>query len=365
MTGTARGVTSSLYHRRVKGNRCRAIGAWLVAILVVAAPDAAAPSGDRLERFRSLAASGLSVAQLLQAEALTDAHREIYALLDEEIVESLATGSVFASTAFLQDRLDAFGEAWGGAAIRLTRVGSVLVGSFQLLGEAAFGNSVRMYGRLGEETALLRAFYHPGRPVVYPLPGGGAPHLLVVWDGPPSGRGSRALRLEVVRAGGPSPEVVWASTSLFPDGLMARGHVVRGTEVRIRYELRYPGWAPGCPHQTEQEDVYRWNAGAGALVRVSRRQHDAWHRDLHAQVERLFAALAPRDEAGLAALVPDARLRARLPALQREPACDAVDGPGRDAVSVAAVTAEGSPWTVTLRRTGGRWRVSGAGPVLQ
>lgn len=349
----------------MKGNRRRAIGAWLVAILLVAAPDAAAPSGDRLERFRTLAASGLSVAQLLQAETLTDAHREIYALLDEEIVESLASGSVFASTAFLQDRLDAFGEAWGGASIRLLRAGPVLVGSFQLLGEAPFGNSVRMYGRLGDEPALLRVFYRPGRPAVHRLPGGGEPHLLVVWDGPPSGRGSRALRLEVVRASGPTPEVVWASSSLFPEELMARGHVVRGSEIRVRYELRYPGWTPGCPHQTEQEDVYRWNAGTRSVVRVSRRQHDAWHRDLHVHVERLFAALAPRDEASLAALVPDPRLRARLPTLQREPACDAVEGPARETVSVAAADADGAPWTVTLRRTGGRWRVSGASPVLQ
>jgi hypothetical protein len=349
----------------VKRNRRRAAGAWLLAALVVAAPGTVSPSGGRLDRFRELAASGLSVAQLLHADTLTDAHREIYALLDEEIVESLASGGVFASAPFLQDRLDAFGEAWGGAAIRIARVGPLLVGGFQLLGDAAFGNSVRVYGPLRDEAALLGAFYRPGRPAVHPLPGGGDPRLLVVWDGPPSGRGSRALRLEVVRVAGDSPEVAWTSTDLFPDGLLARGYVVRGAEVRVRYELRYPGWTPGCAGQTEQEDVYRWAPGAAAPARVSRQQHDAWHRELHAEAERFFAALATQDEARLAALVPDARLRARLPVLSREPVCDAADRAGREAVSVAATSAEGSPWSVSFRRTDGRWRVTGAAPVLQ
>lgn len=337
----------------------------LLAALIVAGPGAASPASDRLERFRALAASGLSVAQLLQADGLSDTHREIYALLDDEIVEGLASGGVFASTAFLQDRLDAFGEAWGGAAIRVAQAGPVLVGSFQLLGDAAVGNSVRVYGRLRDETALLVAFHRPGRPVVHPLPGGGAPHLLLVWDGPPSGRGSRALRFEVLRADGDSPAIVWTSADAFPDGLVARGHVVRGAEVRIRYELRYPGWTPGCAGQTEQEDTYRWVPATAALTRVGSRQHDAWHRDLHAEAERLFAALAAGDQARLAALVPDARLRARLPVLSREPACDAPEGPGRDAVSVAAISAEGAPWSVSFRRAGGRWRVTGAAPVLQ
>ena len=210
-----------------------AIEACLLAALIAAGAGAASPAGDRLERFRALAASGLSVAHILQVDGLTDTHREIYALLDEEIVESLASGGVFASTAFLQDRLDAFGEAWGGAAIRIAQAGPVLVGSFQLLGDAAVGNSVRVYGRLRDEAALLAAFHRPGRPVVYPLPGSGAPHLLLVWDGPPSGRGSRALRLDVLRADGDSPAIVWTSADVFPDGLVARGHAVRGAEALV------------------------------------------------------------------------------------------------------------------------------------
>jgi hypothetical protein len=47
----------------------------------------------------------------------------MYALLDEEIVESLGTGGLYASPAFLQDRLDAFGEAWGATTVDVLRVG--------------------------------------------------------------------------------------------------------------------------------------------------------------------------------------------------------------------------------------------------
>src|SRR5439155_14794 len=78
---------------------------------------------DRLERFRELASSRLALGDLAEPDNPAEAYRDIYALLDDEIVESLASGGVFASPEFLQDRLDAFGEAWGGAQIRLARLG--------------------------------------------------------------------------------------------------------------------------------------------------------------------------------------------------------------------------------------------------
>jgi hypothetical protein len=139
---------------------------------------------------------------------------------------------------------------------------------------------------------------------------------------------------------------------------------VRGGDVRIRYEVRYPGWAPGCDGQTEQEDVYRL-APLAAVTRVARQEHDAWHRELHATVGRLVAALAARDEATLSTLVPDRALRGRLPStLRLEPSCDAREGAGGDAISVAAA-AERQPWTLTFRRQGARWRLTGATRVLQ
>jgi hypothetical protein len=138
----------------------RARAATLVMLLFagscVVAAGRAAP--DRLDRFRELARTRLGLAELVDPENPTEAYRDIYALLDEEIVESLSSGGVFASLEFLQDRLDGFGEAWGGAHIRLARVGRLLVGAFRLTDGPA-GNSVRVYGGVG-----VAHDHVPGRP---------------------------------------------------------------------------------------------------------------------------------------------------------------------------------------------------------
>lgn len=335
-----------------------------LAVLAGVGPAVAAGRVDRLDRFRELAASRLGLAQILDDESPAEAFREIYALLDDEIVESLAAGGPFASLEFLQDRLDAFGETWGGAALRLVRTGGVLVGAFTL-DERSAANSVRVYGSLRGEPALLTALYREGRPSVHGLPGGGAAApFLVAWEGPPSGWGTRPLRVELLRREADGVRVVWSTARLLGDGLRARSWSVRGGELRIRYEVRYPGWAPGCDGQTEQEDVYRVVAPAG-IARVARQEHDAWHRDLHAVVERLVGALAARDDAAVIALVPDRALRSRLPAtLRAEPTCDAREGAAGDTVSVAAV-ADREPWTLTFRRLGSRWRLTAATRVLQ
>lgn len=342
---------------------CRALAVGLV-LLAGAGAAGAAGRLDRLDRFRELAASRLGLAQILDEESPAEAFREIYALLDDEIVESLVSGGPFAAAAFVQDRLDAFGEVWGGAALRIVPAGDLLVGVF-MLDERSAGNSVRVYGSLRGEPALLTAFYREGRPSVYRLPGSreGAP-FLVAWEGPASGWGTRPLRVELLRREGDGMRVVWSTAALFGEGLRARTWSVRGGEVRIRYELRYPGWALGCEGQTEQEDVYRVTA-AGVLTRVGRRAHNAWHRELHAAVEHLTRALDRGDATAVAALVPDPGLRDRLPAtLRAEPTCDAREGPAGDTVSVAAV-ADRQPWALTFRQAGGRWRLTAATRVLQ
>ena len=318
---------------------------------------------DRLERFRELASSRLALGDLAEPDNPAEAYRDIYALLDDEIVESLASGGVFASPEFLQDRLDAFGEAWGGAQIRLARLGRLVVGAFRLT-EAGGGNSVRVYGPLHDEAALLATLYREGRPSVTPLAGAGEPQFLATWEGAASGRGTRPLRVDLVRAHADGVRVTWSTATLFPDGLHARAWVVRPGEIRLRYELHYPGWTPGCEGQTEQEDVYRLVPAQGTLMRVSRQQHNAWHRELHAAVTRLFTALAERDEQALATVVPDPALRASLPALVSEPACDAADGV-RETVSIAATSADRRPWSLTFRRAGVRWRLTAAAPVMQ
>jgi hypothetical protein len=335
--------------------------AALAGLFERAAPAAAADRGDRLDRFRELAASRLGLAQIVDTDEPAEAFREIYALLDDEIVENLASGGPFASVEFLQDRLDTFAEAWGGASLRLVRASGVLVGAF-MLDERSPANSVRVYGTLRGEAALLSALYREGRPSVHGGGADGAP-LVIAWEGTMSGWGTRPLRVEWLRREGDRLRAAWSTAEIFPEGLLARTWSVRGAEVRIRYEVRYPGWAPGCEGQTEQEDVYR--ISPAGVARVARRPIEPWHRELHAIVQRLTAALAARDESTVTALVPDRGLRGRLPAgLQYAPACDAREGAG-DAVSVAAVADGRRPWALTFRRLGAGWRLTGASPVLQ
>jgi hypothetical protein len=171
--------------------------------------------------------------------------------------------------------------------------------------------------------------------------------------------------MDLVHELGDAAAVVWSTANLFPDGLTARDWRIRGGEVRIRYELHYPGWTPGCEPQTEQEDILKVSPDGSGVARVGRRQHHAWHLALHRTVEGLMTALAEGNRAALATLVPDTQLLQTLPPrLQREAACDAPDAPEPAAVSVAA-TGEGGPWTLTFRRSGGQWRLTSATPVLQ
>jgi hypothetical protein len=347
----------------VERNPRWAHAALLTVLLVAIAGRALATSApDRLERFRELASSRLGLAQVLESDGAAETYREIYSLLDDEIVESLGSGSVFASLGFLQDRLDAFADAWGGASFRLTRLDRAVVGAFSL-SDRPTGNSIRVYGRAHDEAALLATLAREGKPTVFALngPPGGAV-FFAAWEGAPSGRGTRALRVDLVRQHGDDVRVAWSTANVFPDGVQARAWSIKGTDVRIRYEVRYPGWTPGCDGQTEQEDLYRVTPSTLAVARAARQEFNAWHRDLHLSVARLFSALAARDETALAAVVPDKDLRARLPSLVPEPACDAHES-GRDAVSVAAATEDQQPWSLTFRRAGARWRLTAAAPV--
>src|SRR5262249_45422404 len=187
------------------------------------------------------------------------------------------------------------------------------------------GTSVRVYGPLRDETAVLAPLYRDGRPSVTPIAGPGEPQFLATWEGSASGRGTQPLRVDLVRAYADAVRVTWSTATLFPEGLFARAWLVRAGEVRLRYELHYPGWTPGCEGQTEQEDVSGRVRGQGALARVGRKPHSAGPRGLPAWVARLFTALAGGDGPALAAVVPDAALRAGLPMLVPEPACDAAD----------------------------------------
>ena len=357
--------------------------ALALCALALCAP--AAGAADRLERFRALAAGDLAVAQLDGGSEVDRVVSELYALVDEEIVESLESGAPFSSIEFIQERLDGFAGAWGGAVFRVLRPAagpgrpSLTVAVLSLTGIAGSG-SMRVYGRGPSGVLPLRSATYDGLPEVYPWPAArdGAPQWLMSWTGAASGRGVRPLRLELWRQRGGDATRAWSTADLFPDGLWASAVAVRRGEISVRYELRYPGWKPGCDGQTEQEDTYHI---AGELPALARRQIvNGWHRDLGTAVDRFFAALGGRDARRLSELVPDPRVRSRLPAsLRPEPACEALS-PDTPGIVVVAATDEGStagaagkaparppsPWSLWwTRAAGGTWRLSAAEPVLQ
>jgi hypothetical protein len=215
---------------------------------------------------------------------------------------------------------------------------------------------------------LLTTLFREGRPTVYPWSPApsGASQFVAAWEGPATGQGIRPLRLDLIRQQGDGVRVVWSTTDLFPDRLMARAYSVRGEEIRVRYELHYPGWTPGCDGQTEAEDVFRSSHESGALVRKARRLLNGWHRELRTTVAQLFDALESRDESSLAKLVPDVQIRRRLPAtLRPEAACDAADGTANPQTVSVAATAEHTPWALIFQRGGARWRLAAAAPVLE
>jgi hypothetical protein len=340
----------------------------LVCLLPGPPPRAAGPTVDRLDRFRELAHAGLTTTVAAGAEPVHRLDRELYELLDGEIVDSLASGGVFASEAFLQDRLDAFNEAWGGAALRVIKTGQVVVAAVRLA-DPTGASSVRVYGGGRGVAALLAAIERDASPTLYPMPAaaGGGAQFAVLWEGPTSGRGTTPVRVDLVRQTGAAVETVWSTADLLGDDLETWSYALHGSELSLRYELRYPGWVPGCEGQTEQEDLYRYVPARGTFALAERRLYKAWHRQLHAAVDRFFEALRAGDGRSLARLVPDRRVRARLPAgLEAEAACDAVQGGSPSTVSVpAALLPARRPWALTFRRHGPGWRLVGAGPVIE
>jgi hypothetical protein len=342
----------------------------LLTTLALCAGPAAADDG--LEGFRDLAAR----VGPTPSDAAVGA---LYRLVDEEIVESLRGGGLFASPDFIQERLEGFNSAWGGARFRVVRIGAegprtLTVALYGLSGLEGPG-SVRVFTGSGPAAALARTITHPGAPEAYPWPAArdGAPQLALAWVGAAEAPGRYPLRVEVWRVGADGLARVWSSEEIFPDGLRAVAWRVASGAIDLRYELRYPGWKPGCDGQAEQEEVFRHVPTTDAVVSARRQTFNAWHRDLSREVMRFFAAVERRDRRALAELVPDATLRARLPGgLVPEPACDAANPESPNTVVVAATderaddrAAPRSPWSLWWSRQGRGWRLAGAAPVLQ
>ena len=354
------------------GRRCSLpLGACLVGSLfllpVPRATSAGAPV-DRLDRFRELAQTRLTASDLVAGDPARGLYEEIYTLLDDEIVESLQSGGVFASEGFLQDRLDAFNQAWGGAALHVMKTGPVVVAAIRLA-DATEGNSVRVYGGRRGEAALLATIHREGNPILYPMPParGEVPQFVVVWEAARSGRGTTPVRIDLVRRDRDSVRTVWSTVDVFGADVQAWSYVIRGPEVTLRYEVQYPGWVPGCDGQTEQEDLFRYVAACQTFALVRRQVEHGWHRDFRALVDRFFAALHAANQRTLEDLVPDGRLRALVPReLELEPACDALEGDPPTMISVAAALgAERHPWALTFRRAGAAWRLVAAAPLIR
>ena len=286
----------------------------LALVLTAAAGAWAGPAGDRLDRFREIAATRLSVVEDTGRALDPASQAEIDGLLDGEVLDSLRVGGPFASVEFIRERLDAFVGAWGGASLRIDPVGrGLLAGRFRLSAKGV-SNSVRLYGSVKGEPALLRAWQEDGVPEVYAwaAPAGGGAEILVLWSGTATGWGSWPLRIDVWRVRNGQVSALWRSAEHYPQGLWVSQVEIKPGSVYLRHEVRYPGWKPGCDVQAEQEDRYRGDP-RGGLALVSRQLFNGWHRDLQRSATRFFSTLASGDRKALAELAPDAALRARLP----------------------------------------------------
>jgi hypothetical protein len=349
----------------------RLVSRLLAAAALCVGPASAATDG--LESFRDLAARvGPAPAE--------DAVAALYRLVDEEIVESLRGGGLFASPDFVQERLEGFNAAWGGARFRVVRPTPeprepVTVALYGLSGGVEGPGSVRVFTGTGAAATLTRTITHAGAPEAYPWPAarGGAPQIALAWIGTAGAAGHYPLRLEIWRLGAAGATRVWSTADAFPEGLRVVDWRLGVGEVVVRYELRYPGWKPGCDGQAEQEETFRHVAGSDTVASVRRQIFNAWHQDLAREVMRFFAAMESGDRRALAELVPDAALRARLPGgLVPEPACDVASNESPSTVVVAATDERGadrprarSPWSLWWSRQGRGWRLVGAAPVLQ
>jgi hypothetical protein len=348
----------------------RALSIALLLALSLAAPAPGAGPADRLDDFRDLARRYAEAPDPDAADALL---ADLFAIADREVIESLRSGRPFASPAFIQERLEAFAEAWGGVAFEvMPAAGAAATGLTIARFEVTRGEprgSLRIYGG-PQAPSLLAASTHDGALEVRRWPDAGSDQILASWIGPAGGRASRVLQLELWRRDGPAGVTrVWSSADVFPGGLRALDFAATDRQIRVRYEVTYPGWKPGCSGETEQEDVYRAAVRSNGVTLAHRRVLNGWHRELQSAVTRFFDALGAGDSRRVAELVPDASVRARLPrGLEPETVCDE-RGRGPSGPVLVAATLVGEhrrvPWSLWWRRGPGGWRLGAADPVLQ
>src|SRR5262245_9817716 len=97
----------------------------IAALLALGAVTVTGSAGaaDRLDRFREVVETRAAALEGADPDGLEALRRELWSVVDEEIAENLGSGGPFASAPFLQERLEAFAAAWGGASFRLRPLG--------------------------------------------------------------------------------------------------------------------------------------------------------------------------------------------------------------------------------------------------
>src|SRR5215469_5426104 len=104
---------------------------WASALIVLALignATAGAPV-DRLEQFKQLAHQYAEVADPVSESQLLGG---LFALADAEVTDNLRSGGPFASSAFIRERLEAFGDEWGGVSFTVSDVARTASGSTML-----------------------------------------------------------------------------------------------------------------------------------------------------------------------------------------------------------------------------------------
>src|SRR5215475_679168 len=89
--------------------RMRAL-AVVVLVLILNESPSAAPASDRLDHFRELARRYAEAPERGVNGSLVS---ELWRIVDAEVGDNLRSGEPFASTAFIQSRLEAFSDEWG------------------------------------------------------------------------------------------------------------------------------------------------------------------------------------------------------------------------------------------------------------
>ena len=366
-------ATSSrlLYHRPVSRKLCPgARSSRWPGSPASPPPSVAADPSDRLDRFRELAASRLGLAQILDAEPSSRRlSRDLRAARRRDRREPRLRGSVrlarlpAGSARRVRRRLGRRHPAPGRGPAGCSSAPSC---STSARPPTASACTARLPPAAGPaDGAVPRGAPEP----CTLLPGARRDGAASSWPGrgrrPGGGRGRCASTCCVATAtacGWPGrPADLFADGPAGPELERARRRPARP----LRAAVSRAGRRAATARPSRRTSI--GSAPGGAVVPESpARSTTPGTVSLHAAVEppAVGARRGRRGDAERARAGPRPSAAGCRPALAFDPACDARETAGGDAVSVAAA-ADRHPWTLTFRRPGGRWRLTAAGPVLQ